>query len=278
MNCDRVRESLVEYLLDEVSAETKSAINLHLRQGCPSCLANEREIAEGIDVLFHVLPNDSLTLDQREAILAGATNPTKHLQIHPDSSHTFGTHAGSPTWTRVFPHLLVFAAGLLLMLCITSLKKGDKSQRFVANETSSLQSDSFAVDPTTIPKGSEISEEKYAKSLLISMRRANVSSKIKGNILWDALNHEVHFFGSGIAAPPSGMKYVLWLMDGENHALATQQLRVDSKGRCKATATSRTSHVRFVYITLESQLARFDRPSGNIELSLDSLRFESSSL
>ncbi len=278
MNCDQVRESLVEYLLDEVNADTKSAIYLHLRQGCPSCLSNEREIAAGIDVMFHALPDDALTLDQREAILAGATNPTTHLRIHSDSSHSLATHAETLTWTPVFQHLLVFAAGLFLMLCVTSLTKVDHSKSAVAKGNSSLTSDSFAVDPSTIPKGSELAEERYAKSLLVSMRRANVSSMIEGHILWDALNHEVHFFGSGIADPPSGMNYVLWIMDGDNHVLATHQLSVDSTGRCKATATSRMSNVRFVFITLESKLARFDRPSGNIELSLDSIRFDSSSL
>ncbi len=278
MNCDQVRESLVEYLLDEVSAETKSAIDLHLRQGCPSCLSNSREIAEGIDVIFYALPDDALTIEQREAILAGAINPTTHLRIHADNSPAVVIDAETPTWTRVFQHLLVFAAGLFLMLYITSLKKVDNSKWAVAKGNSNLTSDSFAVDPSTIPKGSEMAEERYAKSLLVSMNRANVSSMIEGHILWDALNHEVHFFGSGIAVPPSGMNYVLWLMDGENHVLANHQLSVDSTGRCRATATSHMSNVRFVYITLESTLARFDRPSDRIELSLDSIRFDSSSL
>ena len=278
MNCDQVRESLLEYLLNELSVDTKYAIDSHLSQGCPICLASEREIAEGFDVLFQALPDDSLSPNHRAAILAGASNPERHLRVPSNFAYPANDCTESKKVNPVFQHLLFFAAGLLLMMSVSSLQTMVKSPEIIQRRDSTSQSDAFAVDPSTIPKGSEMSEEKYAKTLQVSMHRTDVSSVMEGHILWDALNHEVHFFGSGIASPPNGMHYVLWLLDEDNHALAAQQLMLDATGKCKATANSRMGGVRFIIITLESKLGLYDRPSSNIKLSLDAIRFHSTSL
>ena len=278
MNCDQVKESLLEYLLNELDSDTKFAIDLHLDHGCPSCNSYERELVEGIDVLFDALPNDSLSSNQREAILACASNPTKRVHVRFNTAHLSNIHTDTIALKLLLPYTLAFAAGLLLMMSVAPLKGHNKTLDVVELRESTFPSDTFAVDPSTIPKDSEMSEAKYAKTVQVSMHRTNLSSRIEGHIMWDALNNEVHFFGSGVAIPANGMHYVLWLMDENKQALVAKQLSLDLSGRCKATANSRMSSVRYIMITLESKLGSFERPSDNIELTLDAARIHSISL
>ena len=278
MNCDQVKDSLVEYLLNELNYDSKTAVDRHLRQGCAGCLAMEREISEGLDALYSAIPEETLTLDQRSQIISGVNAQALRLNIRTDSTFTSDHVAASNAWTSVLPYLLAFAAGILLMMTIAAIRTPNESVRKDPTVNSSFPSSTFAVGPTTIPKGSGMPEEKNAKTLLVAMKRTNITSMIEGRILWDAFNHEVHFFGSGIASPPKGMHYVLWLMDENRQTVATNELTLDSTGRCKATAASASNKIRFVFITLESKLGGFDQPSGNVELTLHTTRFNSAPL
>lgn len=278
MNCDQVKDLLVEFLLNELNEETKSAINRHLRAGCQHCIAEEREIAEGMDNLLSIIPQDELSTEQRAAILASAINPSVQIQHRSNGTTTSRSRLDSPVIVTIVPYALAFAAGVLLMMSITSFKTVGETSRVDLKENSSSQSGAFGVAPSTIPHDSEMSEEKYSKKLLVSMKRTNVRSKMEGSILWDALSHEVHFFGSGIEQPPAEMQYVFWLVGEENRPLLAKVLSLDPTGKCKVTAANPFGKIRFVFITLESKAGQIVRPSEYVELTLDAIRFNSTQL
>lgn len=277
MNCNQIRDLLVESLLNELDDNTRSAVETHL-QGCASCLALEKEISLGIDVLYSALPEDSLSSEQRSWIVAGAIAPSPRVSLRIDDAYALDCKAEPVGWRSPLPYLIAFAAGILLMTTVFPIHSQRESASKDPNVKSGPPSSTLAIGSTTLPKDSEISEERNAKTLLVAMQRTNTASMTEGHILWDALSHEVHFFGSGIASPPNGMYYVLWLMDQNNQPLATKELTLEQSGRCKATATSASNRIRFVYITLESKLGRFDRPSGIVELTLDTTRLNSAPL
>ncbi len=271
MNCDQVKELLVEYLLSELPEEDRSSIELHLRGGCPDCTATEKELALGIDILFQAIPNDEIENSQRKSILAFATSPCEESTLsrrtlpNPNSKSSIRP-------LQWFPYLLALAAGVLVMMTISSVRKKEtRSGQSV--QVNIAKSDTFEVDPINITHNSEMSDAKYAKTRLVSMERTNNASRIEGRILWDALSHEVHFFGRGIPTPPKGMGYVLWLMGDDDKTLVSKELIVNSSGLCKQTVSNNMGSVLHVFITLESKTGNFVRPSKNIELTLDAKRF-----
>jgi hypothetical protein len=290
MKCDEIQDLLVEYLLDELSENESSAISNHLRRGCAECLSLEQEILEGMDGLLAAIPEEPISAADRSRILASATSDTPTIRTWPGSysnsnvrtnsqSVIEGGHPAETTsWTGVLPYLLAFAAGILLMTFVVP-SRVDKLMSGKKPEAQSLSaSDSFAVHPGTIPSDSELSSEKHSKTLLVSMERSNKSSQVEGHIVWDTLNHEVHFFGSGITTPPTGMQYVLWLTDQNHQPLAIKELYPDAKGRCKATVASAIVNLRYIFITLESNIAGGALPSKDVQLSLDFVKFESPKL
>ena len=279
MNCKQVQDLLVEFLLNELNEETKSAIDGHLRAGCQHCIAEEREIAEGMDHLLSIVPQTELSTEQRSAILARAISPSMHMQLRPKRTFTSNSRLDSAVLVRIVPYALAFAAGVLLMMSISQLIKGGTPPQVVdLGVHSNFQSGTFAVAPSIIPQDSEMSEEKYSKKLLVSMKRTNVRSKKEGCILWDALSNEVHFFGRGIEQPPPGMQYVFWLVGEQNRPLLAKELSLDPTGKCNVTAANPFGKIRFVFITLESKVGQIDRPSEIIELTLDAVRFNSNQL
>ncbi len=271
MNCDQVKELLVEYLLNELPEEDRSSIELHLRRGCPDCIAMEKEMAVGIDILFQAIPNDGLEESQLKSILAFATSPREEPTL---SSRSFPISNSeiSIRPLQLIPYLLALAAGLLVMMTISSVRKNATSYGQPGQENIA-KTDTFAVDPINITHNSEMSDTKYSKTRLVSMERTNVASRIEGRILWDALSHEVHFFGRGTPTPPKGMGYVLWLMGEDDQTLVSKELIVNSSGLCKQTVANNMGSILHVFITLESKVGNFVRPSKNIELTLDAKRF-----
>ena len=270
MNCDNVNDLLVEYVLDELDEKTRLAIATHLQHGCADCLALEQEILEGMDSLMAAIPDDPITAEHRSLIIANvakATSATLILRSSANGLPNPNDCSASNAWAGYLPCFLSFAAGIMLMALVFPLRDLNLSVERAPEVMASSQSNSFAVNPATVPTDSEISVDKRAKTLFVSMKRLNESSKIKGHIVWDTLNHEVHFFGTGIATPPSGMHYVLWLTDQNNHPLATKELILDNEGTCKATVASTIFDVRYVFMTLESKLAGITQPSSNLYLS-----------
>ena len=282
MNCNQVNELLVEYLLNELNEETKSAIDRHLQNGCPQCIAEEREVLVGIDYLLSAIPYDDLSNEQRIAILASTKIPSRIL-LNGMDSYTVNALPESPVRLRpnsfpIVAYFVAFAAGILLMMTISPIHLDRKASVKDSQVNSSSQASAFAVAPSTIPQDSEMSGEKHSKKLLVSMRRADNRSKMEGRILWDALSNEVHFFGSGIERPQIGMQYVFWLIGDENRPPLAKELKFDPSGKCKVTAANPFGKIRFVLITLEATVGRIDRPSENIELTLDAIGLNSTRL
>jgi len=89
---------------------------------------------------------------------------------------------------------------------------------------------------------------------------------------------QVHFFGSGIEHPPIGMQYVFRLVGDENRPPLAKELKLDPTGNSKVTAANPFGKIRFVLITLEVTAGRIDRPSENIELTLDAIGLNSTRL
>ena len=272
MNCDDVQNLLVEYLLDELSDDKRFVIAMHMKRGCARCLDFEREILDGMDGLFTAIPEDPISPEHRSQILARATSVTPYSPIRTASSSTFNHSAEFHVWTSALPYLLAFAAGVLLMATVFPFRSANSSAGNVPDPKLSSLSNSFAVDPATIPSDSEISVGNHKNTLMVSMERSNKSSEIEGRIVWDNLSHEVHFFGNGVAPSPPGMRYVMWLTDQYDQPLASKELTLDEKGRCKATIVTSMLDVRYVFITLESKLAGITQPSSNVQLSLDASR------
>lgn len=271
MNCDDVQELMVEYLLDELGDDAKFALSNHLQRGCSRCLTCQRETVEGIEGLLTAIPNDPISSQHRSAILANATLAPPPLLIQTVGSSNSGLDANINRYTGSLLYVLAFAAGIVLMAIVVPNHSIDLSDEKAAVQGNS-PSNSFAVAPVTIPSDSEIAIVKKTKTLLVSMERSNKSSKIEGQIVWDTLNHEVHFFGSGVTSAPPGMRYVIWLTDQNNQPLATKELTLSENGRCKATIVSSIRDVRYVFLTLESKLVGFTQPSSNVQLSFDASR------
>ncbi len=273
MKCDEVQAVLVEYLLKEVDEKTRAHIALHLERGCDRCRDLERELAEAIDGLWTAVPEVPITPQHRLEILAGGLSTAPNLRLHTEAIGNANHFASSKTrFSSSFgalPYLLAFAGGILLMAFCIPPRSIHPSIEKIADTPASVPSDSFAVNPATIPVDSELSAAKQSKTILIAMEKANEASKMTGQIVWDNLNHEVHFFGSGIDSPSPGMGYVIWLTDKKHLPLASKKLTVDERGRCKATVVSSNFDVGYVFITLESRIASVQEPSTDVLLSLD---------
>ena len=277
MNCDDVQDLLVEYLLDELSEDNRSEITKHLQKGCIDCLALERELMGGADALWAAIPDEPVSPELRSRILTRAT-ATNNLLNRTDSISISRRSVGSNSRAGVLPYVLAFAAGILLTAWVVPTRFVNSPVEKVAAMQVRSPSDSFAVNPATLPLDSDISAVKQTKTFLVSMERSNKSSQIEGHVVWDPLNHEVHFFGSGAERTPPGMVYVIWLTDQYRLPLATKELTLDENGRCKATLVSSIHDVRYVFITLESKIAGITRPSSNVQLSLDAVRFNLTNL
>lgn len=62
---------------------------------------------------------------------------------------------------------------------------------------------------------------------------------------------------------------MLWLIGGENRVLSSKEIVIDQSGKCKSTIVSPFAPFQFIFISLESKIARIDGPSQRIKLTLD---------
>lgn len=75
LTCQDVQSQLVLLVLNELSASETQEIDRHLASGCSDCNCQLQELCEGVDLLFEVAPESSVSQERFAAILARANVP-----------------------------------------------------------------------------------------------------------------------------------------------------------------------------------------------------------
>ena len=273
MSCLDIQDSLIEYLLGELDAGHRAAIEQHLAKGCQQCNAEKLALAESVDVLWQAVPHQKFSEELQREIVARVLKTTPVCQ--PAVQEAQQSRPAS-TRSQLMHHpiaqaVLAFAAGILLMICLRPLftSKHDLSVNHGA-----LQQAGAAVNLASppIPASLAMSEKKYESTHLVSLRKKPGSSELRGHVLWDALAREIHIFCFGLQQPPQGTQYALWLIGPGIEVRAVERLEVDAEGICKAAVHWPEGDFRYAKVTLEPSSRRNNRPSNDVELTSNAIQ------
>lgn len=273
MSCLDIQDSLIEYLLGDLDAGHRAAIEQHLAHGCQQCNAEVLALAESVDVMWQVVPPHKLSQELQREILARVRMATPVCQ--PAVREAQKSRPAS-TRSQLIHHplaqaLLAFAAGVLLMICLGPLSTG---KRDLSINHGALKQAGAAVNLASppIPASLAMSEKKYESTHLVSLRKKPGSSELRGHVLWDALAREIHIFCFGLQQPPQGTQYALWLIGPGIEVRAVERLEVDAEGICKAAVHWPEGDFRYAKVTLEPSSRRNNRPSNDVELTSNAIQ------
>ncbi len=98
------------------------------------------------------------------------------------------------------------------------------------------------------PDSLELSAQRFKKTRFVALHGPAQSSDLKGQLLWDRLSREIHIYCFGLAAPPSGMQYTLWLVGPRQSVRILDELKIDERGECRAIATWPPGHFQYIQV------------------------------
>ena len=273
MSCLDIQDSLVEYLLGDLDTEHRTAIEQHLANDCQQCNADALALAESVDVLWQAVPHTQLSEDLQREIVARVSNATPASQLAVPESRK-----PRPASTRsqliqnpIAQALFAFAAGILFMICLSPLS-ADRIKLSINQGAQKHAGESINLASPQIPASLAMSEKKYERTHLVSLRPKPGSSELRGHVLWDTLARELHIFCFGLQQPPHGKQYSLWLIGPGIEVRAVEHLEVDSEGICKAAVHWPEGDFRYAKVTLEPSSRLNGRPSNDVELTSNAIQ------
>ena len=229
-----------------------------------------------MDVLWQAVPNKPLSEEFQREIVSRVTAvaPASKSELHPAPvakrpvALRSGSLAGQIVRSPVAQALLAFAAGILCMIFVAP---GEDSGEVVNEPPALMNGATVNLASPQIPATLHMSEKKYERTQLVSLRRKPDSSELRGHVLWDALTREIHIFCHGLQPPPSGSQYAMWLVGPGVEVRAAERLEVDSQGVCKAAVHWPEGDFRFVKVTLEKSSQLKNKPSSEVALTSNSI-------
>lgn len=278
MNCTKIQNELVAFVLDELNSADRASVERHLANGCSECILQLKEIRESIELLWQAVPNGSLTDDLQREILARAVAVAPEAEtIQLVSGNLVSGNLASGklaigekqvSWFSYLPiqSLVAFAAGLLISVAFHSLAGGPAEQ---LNTQAKRDRDSEVVSLASPKVASklEMSERKRESTHLVSLRKRADSSELRGYVLWDSLASEVHLYCFGLQQLQTGWQYSLWLIGPSVEVRAVDRLDVDEHGNCQAVVHWPVGEFNFARVTIEPSSTMNSRPSENVELT-----------
>lgn len=273
-----MQESIVEYYLGELDEEQTDQFDAHLASGCSSCHAALADIQIGIGLLYEAGPAGELANSQRAAILSrvrqfsagessqSAESPNVRFAKQPPHAST-AKPASLPM--RVAMYACSTVAGWLVMMAAFPSTNLEVEQ-IVAQGADSRAGVNALGQPSAqtmesagrVPGDLRIAEDQFRKTRFVSMRQPANNTGPRGNVIWDPLGGEVHFFGFGFMQPPAGQLAVLWGEDLLNATVESVPLSINENGRCHAVLPASTLAPPRVVVTIEQLDNAADQPVG----------------
>ena len=273
MSCLDKQDSLVEYVLGELDAASRAALEQHLANGCNECAAELRLLTNSVDALWQAVPNRKLSEElQREIVArACAVTPAHQLDVRESIKPLPASNFGQLIQNPLLQALFAFAAGILFMVYMKTVANDDGNK--ITNRLPRIQrGTNFSLASPQIPDSLEMSEKKYESTHLVSLRRNQGSSELRGHVLWDTLTREIHIFCFGLQQPPQGTQYALWLIGPGIAVRVAERLDVDSEGVCKAAVHWPDGDFRYAKVTLEPSSKLNSKPSNDVELTSNAIQ------
>lgn len=273
MNCAEIQNSLVEYLLNELSASEKATIEDHLASECAACQSELQELSESIGMLWKALPSHPLPTPQREQIVTACLAKPCHSKLTRNVvTSASSTQSKSLTSSWLEP-LLALVAGVLVMAALrVAFTKPTVSQTGVAIVAPSTQTNAGSFGTQQTPDSLEMSAPRYKKTQFVSLHRSTKSHELSGQLLWDRLNREVHVYCFGLTQPQAGCQYTLWLVGPSKTVRILDELKIDPSGECSAVASWPIGNFQFIQVALSRNVELDSLTSSEVILTSDSLQ------
>ncbi len=280
MNCERIQDSLVQFLLEELPHSEFTAVKEHLETGCCVCNEQVRELREGMGMLFEAAPKEDLSPEFVHRVMKLASGDHVQLVVS-----TPAHSAPKVTGAKLFGiGIASMAAGLAAAALGFWLLDNPHGPQLSRSLDSDRQRDNLLADSPRATGDQGVSSRATAlgdflpqsavpsdaSSQFISARTSTPASNLRANIVVDLYAKQVHFFASGFTPPTPGHDYVLWFSDGQT-SQPICNLEIDHQGACKAVSSIPSDQVDGFFVTLEPEGPWAPNPQGQQQLSFEDL-------
>lgn len=212
MNCDRVQQDLVEYVLGDLSASENAAIEAHLRRGCDACERELSEVRSEVEAVYAEPAHVELAATEIQRI----QDSVKDL-VHSRSSSIALAELDEPnhaTLRNLALYLGALAAGLLAALLIGPAE----------NWTSKTPGNQLVKSAT--PAASVPFVQAQPRVVLTSLKNPTALGNPIFRVLYDEMNQELHLYCEDLAPPTRNTHYELFTLDanGAKRSLGTLEV------------------------------------------------------
>jgi anti-sigma-K factor RskA len=239
MNCDKVQQNLVEYVLGDLRESDIAAIEAHLQDECAACEHELSDVRDGIEAVY-ARPSE-IKLETQE--IRRIQNTVKEL-IHSRSQVTASPEFQKPAlWS--LSHMALYAAsvaaGLLIALLIGPLENwtSSNSGNRLANSGASTASVPF--------------DQEEPRVVLTSLKNPNTLGNPTFRVLYDEMNQELHLYCGDLAPPARNTHYELFTLDanGAKRSLGTLEVHPEGNAQMVVDGLSKYNVTTLTIETIE---------------------------
>lgn len=225
MNCAECEKLLSEFACGSLAPDEFAAVRQHLSQGCEHCEEELERWRETLSVLAMTTPSQTPPARLRKALLARVHAELESaipVARHPSPGGVPATQERSLTWRFAAPYI---AATLCAVVAgVAAVRWTD--QRL---ETQAALELDFA---RRMAEARQTFESPHVRTAAFGSNGAN--AHIDGQLIWDSVAGEVHFYAFNLGLPATDTHFQLWFVDQAGSWISVGTLAPSESGSCTA--------------------------------------------
>jgi anti-sigma-K factor RskA len=245
MNCADCERLLPDFVSGGLAPAESAEVRRHLSTECPQCNAEHERWRESFALLALAVPSESPPPGLKRALMDRVRTSAANIS---DGDRIAVAQQHSPEWRVNWRDFIPYVAATLcaVMAGVVAVRLADRQ---VANQAA-LEQD-FQRRMADAQKLFPTAELRRA-----SLGKVGGQGEVDGQLVFDSVAGEVHFYADNLGFPATDSHFELWLVDAADNWTSIAHLQPSTDGSCSALLRAPAGLTNIVRAVVTEELDR----------------------